>query len=526
LTLETRATTTGIFIGIDAGTSVIKSVAFSETGEQLASAAAPNSYTTLSNGGVEQDMHRTWRDTVSTLQQLVDQIPDLPQRLIAIAVTGQGDGMWLIDKDGEPVAPAWLWLDGRCADSVEAYTSSKAYAAHYERTGTGVNVCQMHVQLAWMQRNAASTLAKATTAFHCKDWIYFKLTGQRATDPSEANFTFGNYKTGKYQPDILQDIGAADAVRLLPPIVDGTVTSAALSADVATATGLKQGTPVCLGFVDVLCTGLGGGLFDASGQSGCTIIGSTGMHMRLKTNVDQVTLNPDKSGYTMVFPAPGMVAQIQSNMASTLNIDWMLDLALGILKDQGVDKTRRALLQDIDQKILSRPSASLLYHPYVSKSGERGPFMEPTARASFIGLHQSTDYFDMLRAVFEGLAYAARDCYEAMGDIPKDIRVTGGAAKSLAMQSIMANVLNTPVRMVEREEAGAAGAAMIAAVQQKYFSTMQDCAAMWVQPHMSAAQIPDAQVTELYNAQYQNYIAARKALVPTWRGMAIAYKGS
>src|SRR4029078_9968296 len=126
-----------IIIGIDAGTSVIKSVAFSVDGEQLAVTAIPNSYTSLKNGGVAQDMARTWRDAAKTLKDLADEIDDLNARVIAIAVTGQGDGLWLIDKQGEPVAHAWLWLDSRAAAIAEEFTHSPSYAAHYERTGTG-----------------------------------------------------------------------------------------------------------------------------------------------------------------------------------------------------------------------------------------------------------------------------------------------------------------------------------------------------------------------------------------------------
>ena len=105
----------GLLIGVDAGTSVIKSVAFTVSGEQIAAAAIANDYATLPDGGVEQDMARTWRDAAATLKQLGEKIPDLASRVIAIAVTGQGDGMWLIDQAGEPVAPAWLWLDSRAA---------------------------------------------------------------------------------------------------------------------------------------------------------------------------------------------------------------------------------------------------------------------------------------------------------------------------------------------------------------------------------------------------------------------------
>jgi erythritol kinase (D-erythritol 1-phosphate-forming) len=507
-----------VLIGIDAGTSVIKSVAFNSDGRQLAVAAIANVYATLPDGGAEQDMARTWKDAAATLRELSEKIPNLASRLVAISVTGQGDGMWLIDKSGEPVAPAWLWLDARAASIAEEFISTPAYKDHYARTGTSVNACQMSTHLTWMQRRRPDVLAKATSAFHCKDWLYFKLSGSRATDPSEANFTLGNYLSRTYTTDMLDVLGSGIAAKLLTPIVDGTTTSHSLSIEAAKQTGLKAGTPVCLGYVDVLCTGLGGGLHDPSGRSGCTIVGSTGMHMKLQIDASKVKLNSEMSGYTMAYPAPGAVAQIQSNMASTLNIDWLLDLARGILKENGIDKNRADLLKGMDEKLMAREPAKVLYHPYISKAGERGPFMEPAARSMFNGLDTTTDYFDMMRSVFEGLAFAARDCYSAMGDVPEEIRITGGGARSKALRVILASTLDAKVRSVSREEAGAAGAAMIAAVQQKLFADMTACANTWVEPHLGSATLPDAQLTARYEQIFPHYVAARKAMRPIWRG--------
>ncbi len=508
-----------VVIGIDAGTSVIKSVAFSLDGQQLASAAIANSYVTLQNGGVEQDMARTWADTATTLKQLCDKVSGLADRLVAIAVTGQGDGTWLIDAKGEPVAPAWLWLDARAANIANEYTASDDYPGHYARTGTGVNVCQQSIHLAWMQRNSPDVLARATTAFHCKDWLYYKLTGERATDPSEANFTFGNYKDRQYQADILDALGVGHAKLLLPPIVDGTQSAGFLSETSAALTGLKSGTPICLGFVDVLCTGLGGGLFDPTGRSGCTIVGSTGMHMRLQPNLADVKLNVERSGYTMAFPVPNMVAQIQSNMASTLNIDWLLDLGVNMLGEHGVTCSRGDLLKGMDEKILNCETSRLLFHPYISQAGERGPFMEPAARAMFSGLETGTGFSDLMRAVFEGLGHAARDCYSAMGRVPQEVRVTGGAARSHALRLILASCLNAGVRTVSREEAGAAGAAMMALVQQKVFASMELCAASWVTPYLGELTHPDQSLVRTYEKAFTVYVETRKAMRPQWQAL-------
>lgn len=504
-----------ILIGIDAGTSVIKSVAFSSSGEQIAIASRANSYRTLSNGGVEQDMRRTWDDTAATLRELGELIPDLATRVAAIAVTGQGDGTWLIDAEGEPVHDGWLWLDARAADEAREIAASDTHNTIYHYTGTGVNVCQTRTHWYWMKRHAPELLKRATTSMHCKDWLYFCLSGERATDPSEGVFTFGDFRSRNYCDEVLAALELSDLARLLPPIVDGEKQGARLSAQAAAQTGLPQGLPLALGYVDVACTALGGGLYDAVLNPGISIIGSTGMHMRFVADADNVQLNEDETGYTMVFPGDSY-AQMQSNMAATLNIDWCLDIALEILQSEGLSRSRGDLLKQMDDKVLQAPAGAALYHPYISSAGERGPFIEPAARASFTGLAQDSGYFALMRSVYEGLALSARDCYDAMGVMPADIRLSGGAARSSALRSILAAALNAPIRGINREEAGAAGAAMISAVQLGLYADMSACVAEWVTPHLTEPENPDPQLAAYYSDLFDLYQATRNALAPTW----------
>src|SRR5688500_7467138 len=124
-----------LLIGIDAGTSMLKAVAFDFKGRQLAVASMPNLYVNVGGGGVEQDMARTWRDTAATLRQLAGMVDDLASRTAAVGVTGQGDGTWLIDEAGEPAGPAWLWLDGRAAGIVAGLREDGTGARTYALTG-------------------------------------------------------------------------------------------------------------------------------------------------------------------------------------------------------------------------------------------------------------------------------------------------------------------------------------------------------------------------------------------------------
>jgi erythritol kinase len=163
--------------------------------------------------------------------------------------------------------------------------------------------------------------------------------------------------------------------------------------------------------------------------------------------------------------------------------------------------------------------ARALFHPYISQAGERGPVMEPAARAMFTGLELGMGFPDMMRAVFEGLCFASRDCYSAMGDIPREVRVTGGAARSQALRVMLASVLKAPVRSVQREEAGAAGAAMMAAVQQKLYPDMNACVAEWVDPLLGASTEPDPSLSRLYDGAFGIYKETREKMRPLWRAM-------
>lgn len=506
-----------VLIGIDAGTSVIKSVAFTLDGEQLADFAIPNSYRTLEDAGAEQDMHKTWQSTVDTLEGLAGKVPDLARRTAAIAVTGQGDGTWLIDKHGEPAHDAWLWLDGRASLLVDAFKSGSADPLRFSQTGTGLAACQQGAQLMWMKENAPELLSKTGVACHCKDWLYFKLTGEQVTDPSEGTFTFGNFRDRAYSDIVIELLGLQDYKHLLPPMLDGVNDSMPLSASAAEETGLLTGTPVVLGYVDVVCTALGAGLYDPVKSPGCTIVGSTGMHMYLVRSPDGVRLNEENTGFVMPMPIAGCYAQMQSNMASTLNIDWLMDIAQDLLNEFGVTRTRSGLVAMIESWMSRARVGEILYQPYISEAGERGPFIDGAARAGFVGLSTQHRFPDLVLAVVEGLAFAARDCYTAMGEIPGEIRLTGGAARSTSLRSVFGAVLGAPLRTCSRDESGAAGAAMMAAVNIGHYSNMDECVAQWVEPLLGKQESADAELVDRYSRVFPSYLSARKALRPVWR---------
>ncbi len=508
-----------LVIGVDAGTSVIKAVAFTLAGRQVAAAAVPNRYDAGPGGAATQPMARTWDDCAAALRALGERVEGLAARTAALAVTGQGDGTWLVGQGNRPVADAWLWLDARAAPTVRRLVAGEGERARFEATGTGLNTCQMGAQMAHMEATSPDLLDRAEAALHCKDWLYLNLTGVRATDPSEASFTFGDFRARAYDGRAIAALGLEGRRALLPPILDGTEVTHPLTAAAATATGLRAGTPVSLGFVDMVMTALGAGVHTGEPGVACSIVGSTGVHMRA-VRTEHFHLNAEGTGYAILLPVPGLVTQVQTNMAATLNLDWILALARDLLAEFGAEATQADLVGRIEGWLGASAPARLLFHPYISVAGERGPFVNADARAGLNGLSQADRFADLLRAVVEGLGMAMRDCYAAMGPLPSELRLTGGATRSRALRGVLGAATGARVRASSREEAGAAGAAMMAAVAIGAYPDMDACIAEWVVPFLGPAEGPARPLADAYDGLFPAYLAARRGLGPAWAALA------
>lgn len=508
-----------LIIGVDAGTSVIKAVAFDLSGRQIASSSVRNTYQMGTDGAATQNLTRTWQDCATALRGLSDKVRNLADRTAAIGLTGQGDGTWLVGAGNEPVTDAWLWLDARAAPTVSRLASGPSERARFEATGTGLNTCQQGSQLVHMKANHPDLLQQAEVALHCKDWLFLNLTGFRATDPSEASFTFGDFRTRQYSDTAIDALGLSSHRHLLPEIIEGTQDTRPLTPEAAIATGLRAGTPVSLGYVDMVMTALGAGVYNGDKDAACSTIGSTGVHMRAVSS-DAVFLNDEGTGYVICLPVPGMVTQVQTNMAATLNIDWALSLAADLLSEHGQTADHFDLVNRMDGWLADAKPGALVFHPYISEAGERGPFVNADARASLIGLNTTHRFPDMLRAIIEGLGMATRDCYSAMGNMPSELRLTGGAARSGTLRRILASALNTPVRVSAREEAGAAGCAMMAAVAMGAYPDMDACIAEWVTPLLGDPEPADQQLVPVYDQLFETYSTTRDALPPVWDKLA------
>ena len=505
-----------IIIGIDAGTSILKVVAFTLNGKEIASSSKKNKYKTSHGGQATQSLDATWKNCIKIISELKNKINNFKNRVAIISVTGQGDGTWLIDKKGKPVCDAWLWLDSRSSDIAKKLSKLNSEKLRFDLTGTGIFAGQQSSQISYMDKNNPEILDQSSTAFHCKDWIYFKLTNVRATDPSEACFTFGNFRTRQYDENVIDGLGLTKRKNLLPDIIDGSKVTHPLSDNVATLIGLNSGTPIALGYIDAVCTFLGSGGLDINKDVGNSILGTTGGHMKA-TEVSQIVPNSNlKSGYIMLLPIENLALQFQTNMSGTLNIDWLKFLIKDIFNDFDLNLNDNEFIKKIDQWLKKAEPGKLIYHPYISEAGERGPFVNTKAKASLIGLRSNDKFPEIVRSFVEGLCFASRECYTAIGKIPNEIRLAGGGSQSKVLREIFSSVLKVTIRTSNRKESGAAGAAMIGAMALGIYKDWNSCIEDWVDPFLGKLEKNNKNLVQVYDDVYDIYLDSRNRIQPIW----------
>ncbi len=526
-----------LIISLDCGLSQLNAVVLTVQGRMVAKASVSNVYQTTQRGSVEQRMPLTWKKVIFIVGELLTQLPLLAKRALMLTVTGQSDGTWLIDKKGQPVGNAWLQQDTRADSIVKSLMARGVHQKLFSYTGTELNAGHQSAQLLWLKKYAPAVLKRAQTAFHCKEWIYFKLTGERVADVSEACLTFGNFKTRQYDEELFKLLGLNSERRLFPRIIAGEQEYHRLAPAAARALGLLAGTPVVLAYADVVCLALAAGVYHPRERRSCSIVGNAGMHIRAYPQLNKLVREHDDqaapTGSTMLLPAAGHLMRVQVNMAATLNFDWIARTLLeGVgavyrKQDMYVPMTADKLLTSIDKEVLQALPAQLLYHPYIDAAGERGPFVNVHARAQFLGLSYNVSYLQLVRAVYEGVSYAARHCYETMGALPHSVYLAGEGFAARSFQKIFASVLQAQLKRVAHEEPRAVGAALIGCLALGVYDDLQTACLRMVEPYVitnAGYGMPDSKLSRIYTKHFALYKRTIEVMQPLWEALGNAGK--
>jgi xylulokinase/erythritol kinase len=482
-------------VGVDVGTTVTKAVAFDPAGRPLAVASRP---TRLLRNGPGRFEHET-EEVVASVNEVVRELAaTVGTRPDVLAITAQGDGLWLVDDAGTPVRPAISWLDARSSPILEQWTANGVAEHVFRRSGNRMFPGASGPLLAAVLAEEPAVIEAAGTAAYCKDVVMQALTGVRATDVSDASAPFLDPRTGEYDDEALAATGLSAVRQLLAPVaVDGPVGE--LRDD---STGMARGTRVSAGPYDLPAAAAGAGVIEP-GDALLTV----GTTLACQVVTRDLPVDGEPAGLFLGTWTPGVWLRAMPAMVGTAALDRVLAL-VGVTTEQ-----LPSLLAD------SAPGAAgVTVLPYLSEAGERAPFVDTRARGTIDGVSLSTTTADLVRATCEGIAYAARHCLEAAGWTGR-VTVCGGGARSSEWTQILADVLNAPLHTAEAEQVAARGAVICA----RRAADPDSAGPEWIAETRQVD--PDPARATFYADGYAHYLRRIEAARPRWADPAPTYTG-
>ncbi len=449
-------------IGIDIGTSGCKAIIVDEKGEVIESAVEEYPLYTPHPGWSEQDPEDWWNASIASVKQVLKASQINPEQVKGIGLSGQMHGLVALDADSRVIRPAILWNDQRTAKQCqEIFDAVGGKKELLEYTNNTMLPGYTGSKILWLREEEPENYEKVKIILNPKDYIRFRLTGEYATEVSDASGVgFFDVKNRSWNKELLSILDIPREI--LPSCYESTEITGKVTRKVASKIGLPQGLPVVGGGGDSVVQTTGTGLIK-EGILGTTI-GTGGI---VAMGLESFRFN--STGKMQVFcnNAPNRWHIMGVNLSAGGAYQWYRDKLCKYEKDQA-DRTDKDVYKILDEEVKSSipGSKNLLFLPYLI--GERCPYPDPAAKGGFIGLTLRHNHADMTRAVQEGVVYNLRHVYELIIDMDEDlkvseIRTSGGGSTSPVWRQIQADVFQLPVKTVSgSSEGGAYGAALVA----------------------------------------------------------------
>lgn len=434
------------YLGIDLGTSSVKVLVQDADGRAIGK--AQRAYETINPqpGWAEQSPAAWWQAVCEAVTQVV---ADTDAEIRSVGLSGQLNGFVLLDADLNPLANAVIWLDLR-AEAETREVLEDGGLDFKALTGNQLSAICVLPKLIWTARHQPALLDKARHILLAKDYILLCLTGELATDPSDAGSTaMAGLGGGQW----LQEACALAQIDVgrLPTILPSASPAGRVTARASDETGLSAGTPVATGAGDVAALAVGCGIVEP-GRTAITL--GTAGHVVAQAGDGNV---PDDLGlWAIPHALPKISLCLGLIMAGGLSLAWLRRvLAHG---DQPPDYSA------LERLARGSPigARGISFLPFLE--GVATPHRRPDARGAFFGLSSAHETGDMVRAVMEGVAFNARECVHALakaGAEPGAFRVAEGGTQSDLWCQIMADILGDEVATISERDTSAAGAAML-----------------------------------------------------------------
>lgn len=497
------------FLGIDDGGTMVKAALFDRQGREIAVSSQKVEILQPQKGFAEVDMDALWAANVSAIRQVLEKSAVSPDEIVCAAVTGHGNGMYLVDAEGKSLVGVRS-IDVRAREYVERWTEEKTLEKILPKMTQATWAAQPNALLRWFQDHDPETLEKARWLLMVKDFIRFRLTGEAFLELTDASGTsLINNRTEDYDDEILETWGIAQFRHLLPPLVRTFDICGRITESAARQTGLKVGMPVAGGMFDIDAMGLAVGMTDD--KSLCLISGTWGNNQCISR---ELTASHDIF-MTTCYSIPGCYLMLEGSATSASNLEWFITEFFQADKELLKLRNEAGSIYELINELVARTNpedCELVFLPYLYASP-----VSMDAKACLYGLDAWQHRGHVLRAVCEGIVFGHSWHIERLlryREMPEVILLAGGAAKSAVWSQMFADILQTPVRIPDGSELGALGAAIAASVAVEEFPDAQTACQEMV--HFSRIFTPDPSKAEIYRKKQQNFRKLISLLQPLW----------
>jgi len=449
------------FLGIDIGTGGSRAVVINDEGSVVATATTEHEpFASPEIGWAEQAPSDWWRAASAAVREILTTGNIDADEISAVGLSGQMHGSVLLDKNDEVLRPALLWCDQRtgkqCSDINESLGPSRVVELVSNPAVTGFTL----PKLLWVRENEPDLWSRVDKVLLPKDYVRLRLSGDKASDVADCSGTLlFDVPRRRWSSEMLAAFEIDES--LMPEVFESTEVTGKVSADGAAETGLRSGTPIVAGAGDNAAGAVGMGIVKP-GMASATI-GTSGV---IFVVTEQPRLDPKGRIHTLCHAVPNRWHNTGVTLSAGLSFQWFRNnFASGRAYD---DLTAEAAHVPVG-------SDGAIWLPYLM--GERAPYLDPRARAAFVGLTASHTEAHLTRAVLEGVAFSLRDSIEIFRELGAQIgtvRLGGGGARSSLWQQIQADVYKHSIELIDIDEDAAFGAAILAGVGVGAWASVDD----------------------------------------------------
>lgn len=457
-------------IGIDIGTSATKTIIMEETGKIVVSDSYEYPLYQPNNGWAEQNP-KDWENAViQTLKNVIIKSGVSKENIKGIGLSGQMHGLVLLDEKDQPIRPAIIWCDQRTSKQVKEMLDIMPIEKWMDITANPPLAAWTAAKVLWVRENEPDNYQKCKHILLPKDYIRYVLTGEFATDVSDASgMQLLDVKNRCWSEEILTNLKIDKS--LLGKVYESQDITGYILPSIANECGLSTETVVIAGASDNASAAIGTGVV-RNGEAYTTI----GTSAIIYTHLDKFVEIPEGSLHVCCCAVPGRWHTMGGPQSAGLSLKWFKDnfcqdyIQRAISEDNDVYK----LINDDIEKI-PVGCDKLIYLPYLM--GERTPHMDPNCRGAFIGINAVHTKAHFLRAIMEGVTFSLADCNDILkklGTYITSMRVCGGGSRSPVWRKIMADLYQCDIKTLMQEEGPAFGVAILAGVSVGIFENIEE----------------------------------------------------